>query len=147
MSATWITPITDRQEADIVNQTTKAYVNATDLNRIEGNLAYLQAALQSLQYPVAIEAAKTDWTRRDLPNVTHLRRICRSVMAFAAQYCSPAGFADVSALPDTALEYIGVNRLENDLRLLKAAMDGMVASYKQASFKSGATLFLPIRRV
>jgi len=147
MSTTWITPITNRQEADIVNQTAKAYLNAADLNRIEGNIAYLQAELQALQYPVTIEAPKSNWTRQDLPNTNDLKRICQSVMAFAAQYCRPAGFADVSILPNAPLEYTGVNRLENDLLLIKKAMDAMVASFKQSPFKSGATLFLPKRRV
>jgi len=147
MSATWITPITDRQEADIVNQTAKAYLNAADFNRIEGNIAYLQAELRALQYPVAIEAPKSDWTQQDLPNTNDMRRICQSVMAFATQYCRPSGFADVSNLPNAPLEYTGVNRLEKDLLLIKQAMDAMVASFKQSPFKSGATLFSPKRRV
>ena len=68
----WISPIIDRtkSDAEYAQQHRDAVVenkgafNATDLNRIEGNIAYLAEQLRSYGYIVILESIKTDWNEQ-----------------------------------------------------------------------------------
>ena len=71
----WIDPIVDRTQADITAKNSKAYINATDLNRIEKDTIYLCYLLHE-EYPALDNLiVKTNWVRTDIPSVNNMERI------------------------------------------------------------------------
>lgn len=85
----WTEPITDRNNGDILNaikqlklkkqypeiefEFTKAFLNAVDMNRIEGNTAVLASKLKiSIQYNI-------NWKMADLPVVNDRKRILKNM--------------------------------------------------------------------
>jgi hypothetical protein len=68
----WTTPIYDRQRSDIEGLTSKAFFNAADRNRIEGNLEYLFTQYTTL---TAKGIFKTDWAVTDIPYARDMDRI------------------------------------------------------------------------
>lgn len=69
----WIEPVTDRQQSDIQNRTSKAYANADDFNRLENNCSILSEVFE-LQLQ-----SKIDWQRKDFPTEANQRRIVENV--------------------------------------------------------------------
>ena len=69
---TWIEPIYDRKRSDIKSLTSKAFFNAADRNRIEGNLEYLFGQYTTL---TAKGIFKTDWIISDIPYKSDMDRI------------------------------------------------------------------------
>ena len=69
---TWIEPIYDRKRSDIEGLTSKAFFNAADRNRIEGNLEYLFTQYTTL---TAKGIFKTDWIISDIPYKSDMDRI------------------------------------------------------------------------
>ncbi len=144
MNAEWSAPITDRTREDIENQTDKAFINDTDLNRMEGNLEYLSEHLKG--YLTAPPRCRTNWNNADLPTKADIERICRGITDIMVSFKRPEGCGDVESLADRPLDYRDVNTLETNLFLLKERLDRIEASYKKAGFQSGSTFFLPKRR-
>ena len=68
----WTTPIYDRKRSDIEGLTSKAFFNAADRNRIEGNLEYLFTQYTTL---TAKGIFKTDWAVTDIPYARDMDRI------------------------------------------------------------------------
>ena len=86
----WISPIIDRtkSDAEYAQQHRDAVVenkgafNATDLNRIEGNIAYLAEQLRSYGYIVILESIKTDWNEQSTwPKSSEFDRIRRPIIS------------------------------------------------------------------
>ena len=144
MNTEWSTPITDRTREDIENQTDKAFINDTDLNRIEGNLEYLAEHLKG--YLTAPPKCRTNWTSTDLPTKANIERIRRGVTDIMVSFKRPEGCGDIESLTDKPLYFRDVNMLETNLFLLKERLDRIEASYKKTGFQSGSTFFLPKRR-
>lgn len=79
--------VTDRTQEDIDNRTEKAYINASDLNRIEKN-TYTICGLIDI-----VVDTKTDWAVGDIPRVADFARILAQVgkmYAFAHYHTTPA---------------------------------------------------------
>lgn len=120
----------------------KGCLNLADLNRIEGNIAYLGELMESFSYAPNIHEKK--WAISDLPNRDDMSRIIENIRALISAYYSP--FSPPS-LPTTMLSYSDLNSIEENLYLIKELLDCMQSSFKQVgTIKSGSKMFLPIRR-
>lgn len=120
----------------------KGCLNLTDLNRIEGNIAYLAEKMESFAYSPNIHG-KT-WTKADMPNQNDMSRIVDNIRSLISAFYSPD---NPPALPTTMLSYSDINAIEENLYLIKEILDCMQKSFKAVgTIKSGSTIFLPIRR-
>lgn len=79
----WIAPITDRTQADIENRSAKAYCNAADLNRLEGNCIALAGMLGAGITPKA-----QPWSGADFPTNAELGRILANITTLRQAYYS-----------------------------------------------------------
>ena len=147
----WIAPITDRTAADITNRTARGFFNASDINRIEGNIAWLRNELARHNHFVEINTV-TGWLATSVPTIADLQRVRNNIDAIAAQVrlARPDFRVNMQTVNNTAfprLDFNTVNRLEINIYLLRQLIDRMSTVYRQASFKSGQQLFLSQRRV
>ena len=125
----WTEAITDRTGLDIMGRTPKAYLHASDLNRIESNMAYLSMRLNRLGYSIQLTAVN-DWSRDCIPKAADIWHICDSITAITQAYYEPDGYIDISDIPDKALHYSGVNSIEKNLSVIKDLIDrGLTHSY------------------
>ena len=143
---TWIAPVTDRTQLDIASRTSKAYLNAEDLNRIEGNIEWLANRLAVYLGSNQLRT-RTDWDMFGLPTTNDIKRICDGITDIKDAYFRPNGYMDIPDLEHQSLSFRDINLLERNLLLLKDLYDLMVANFKKLDFKSGTTLFLPKRRL
>lgn len=120
----------------------KGCLNLLDLNRIEGNIAYLAELMESYSYSPNIHGKQ--WSRVDMPNQDDMSRIVENIRALISAFYSPD---NPPQLPTTMLSYSDINAIEENLYLIKEILDCMVSSFKKVgTIKSGSTMFLPIRR-
>lgn len=120
----------------------KGCLNLADLNRIEGNIAYLGELMESFSYTPNIHGKK--WTIADMPNQNDMSRIIENIRALIDAFYSPN---NPPSLPTTMLSYTDINAIEENLYLIKQMLDVMQSSFKKVgTIKSGSTTFLPIRR-
>ena len=120
----------------------KGCLNLSDINRIEGNIAYLADKMESYAYSPNIHGKQ--WSRGDMPNQNDMSRIIENIRALIDAYYPPHNPPD---LPTTMLSYEDINAIEENLYLLKQMLDCMESSFRQVgTIKSGSTMFLPIRR-
>lgn len=98
---TWINPIFDRTQLDIVNRTNKGFLNYTDLNRIENNIEFLF---------IIISGGLIDprrWSRGEFPRQEHFDRLI-SLLTRLKQF-----YPDISVnVPSTILNFKGINDAE-----------------------------------
>jgi len=146
----WITPITDSAQADIINRTSRAFSNASDLNRIEGNIAWLVNELR--RHSVFVDTvSETNWNQTKLPTTQDLQRIRDNinnlpVFVFAKRPDLRFTMQSISDQQLQQLHFTTVNMLEFNLQMLRHMTDRMPVVYRQASFQAGRQLFLPQRR-
>lgn len=120
----------------------KGCLNLGDLNRIEGNIAYLGELMESFSYTPNIHGKK--WSITDMPNQNDMSRIVENIRSLISAYYSPS---TPPSLPSTMLSYTDLNAIEENLYLLKELLDCMQTSFKKVgTIKSGSKLFLPLRR-
>ena len=120
----------------------KGCLNLADLNRIEGNIAYLGELMESFSYTPNIHDKK--WNISDLPNQNDMSRIVENIRSLISAYYSPSS---PPSLPTTMLSYSDLNAIEENLYLIKELLECMQSSVKKVStIKSGSKMFLPIRR-
>ena len=158
----WIDPVYDRTQADVdfaiktiaewiaantagnplVVYDLKGCLNVSDLNRIEGNIAFLTERFNDLMYPP--DTSIKDWEAHGLPSGDDIRRILANVRSLIEVFYQQPKAPDV---PEDMRNYSEINAIEENLLLIKELLDGMVASFrKSGTFQSGSTMFLPIRR-
>lgn len=120
----------------------KGCLNLADLNRIEGNIAYLANKMESFSYSPNIHGKQ--WTNVDMPNQNDMSRIVENIRSLISAFYSPD---NPPSLPTTMLSYNDINAIEENLYLIKEILDCMQSSFKKVgTIKSGSTMFLPIRR-
>jgi hypothetical protein len=125
----WTEAVTDRNRLDLIGRTPKAYLHASDLNRIESNIAYLSDRLGKLGYSIQVIAEK-DWCRDDIPKIDDMRHICDSIVVITQAYYIPDVYTDISDIPDRALHYSDVNDIEKNLSSVKDLIErGATHSY------------------
>ena len=119
----------------------KGCVNQLDLNRIEGNIAYLSEKLSELDYSSSVLTKQ--WDKGDLPTENDIQRIISNIRSLVDSFYQPN---NAPALPSSMVSYENVNSIERNIDLIKYLLDCMVNSFKKVgSYKSGATI-LPLRR-
>lgn len=159
MANVWQEPIFDRTREDVEFAITKisewiakgnpkdiydlkGCLNVSDINRIEGNIAYLAKRLTELQYPPGVSTKQ--WTKEILPTESDVQRIINNVRACVNAFYAPS---NAPSLPNRMITYNDINSIEKYIYLIKYLLDCMVGSFKKsATFQSGSTMFLPIRR-
>ena len=75
----WIEPVYDRSLDDITNRTPKAYLNVSDLNRIEENTKHLAIAVNS-------NVSFITWTHDTLPTLAQMDRILNNMNLIKARW-------------------------------------------------------------
>lgn len=160
--AVWIEPIFDRTDEDvefareqiskwiaeelsgnpIETYDLKGCLNLVDLNRIEGNINYLNETLTKLHYPPG--ASSKAWERSGLPTARDISRILNNIRLIISVYYQQQKAPEV---PESMGSYTDINAIEENLLLIKQLIDSMRESFqKSAAFQSGAMRILPIRR-
>jgi hypothetical protein len=120
----------------------KGCLNLLDLNRIEGNIAYLAEKMESYSYSPNIHGKQ--WAEADIPNQNDMSRIIENIRSLISAFHSPD---NPPPLPTTMLSYDDINAIEENLYLIKELLDCMASSFKKVgTIKSGSTTFLPLRR-
>ena len=120
----------------------KGCLNPLDINRIEGNVAYLAERFMELSYPSLVSTRQ--WEKGGLPNAVDTQRIINNVRSLASAFYQPS---DAPTLPETISSYSDINSIEKNIDLIKYLLDCMVNSFKKAgTFKCGSSTHLPIRR-
>lgn len=158
----WKTPVFDRTQEDVehaiktiadwvnsdmsVNPLAihdlKGCLNVSDINRIEGNIAYLAEMLNTYGY--SPDVSTKSWTNSGLPNETDISRILYNIRSIVDNFYQQS---EASPVPHRLQGYEDVNSAEENLLLIKELLDCMVASFKKSStFQSGGTRLLPTRR-
>lgn len=158
----WINPIFDRTQVDVdfaiskiaewmasdINEGTnsvydlKGCLNVSDINRIEGNIAFLSKELKKHAYsPVT---STKQWENKGLPTENDIKRILNNIRGLTSAFYRPSDAPDI---PPQMLVYTDVNAVEKNLSLIKELLDYMVNSFKKSgTFQSGSKMHLPIRR-
>lgn len=120
----------------------KGCLNVLDINRIEENIAYLSEKLVKLAYPAEVSTKR--WNKDNLPAESDMQRIIYNVQSLVDSFYKPS---NAPPLPETMLSYDSINAIERNIDLIKYLLDCMVRSFrKSGTYKSGSTMFLPIRR-
>ena len=120
----------------------KGCFNLLDLNRIEGDIAFLAEHMEEFAYAPNIHGK--EWNRIDMPNQNDMSRIVDNIRALIDAFYTPD---NPPSLPSTMLSYSDINAIEENLYLLKQMLDCMQTSFKKVgTIKSGSRMLLPIRR-
>lgn len=118
----WIAPITDRTYSDIKNanknsnrkkqnheidfEFTKAYLNYTDLNRIENNTQYLSSELS------VNVTAKINWSADKIPFISDRTRILQNMNDILTKFKEKYPEIEISEVPGKLSTYSDFNQLE-----------------------------------
>lgn len=115
--ASWIL---DRTEQDVINETNKGFVNYTDFNRIESDIAELETTLNAYGYLLPETLVnKTDWHAQgylgtsgmdNIPTLAHMNRILHNISVLLGVY---RVYPTTPSLPST-MEY-ATYRTFNDI--------------------------------
>lgn len=98
----WIQPVYDRTINDVQNKTSKGYLNYTDMNRIEGNIAWIGELMG-----VSVEI-KT-WTTLTVPTSADFTRIKDNIELLKEHIT----FTKYDSSPDNPINtYDKVNQIE-----------------------------------
>ena len=89
----WIEPVTNRTLDDVLARNELGVLNASDLNRIDGNMQELAKKLG-----VTIAPAK-NWTNSSIPVVSDYERIINSTKAVRSALKVPEPMPEVPAMP------------------------------------------------
>lgn len=83
--------IYDRAQADVDNQTAKAYISYADLNRIERAIAWASKNLNRYGYKNNIyKSCKVNWKPEDRRTDVQMERIRQNIIALKDVYFTPA---------------------------------------------------------
>lgn len=121
----WIEPVTDRDYSDIKNaikmidnrkksstaeySMTKAFVNYSDLNRIEGNSKYLSEILGTTG------EFKSTWTTSEVPLITDMSRILSNARAIRTKFLLEYPSQTISNVPQKLTTFSEFNLIEKVL--------------------------------
>jgi hypothetical protein len=121
----------------------KGCLNLLDLNRIEGNIAFLAETMERFSYSSDIHGKQ--WGRSDIPNQNDMLRIIKNIGSLIDAFY-PFNF-DRPSLPTTMLSYDDINTIELNLLVIKQWLDVMQTSFKKVgTMKCGSRMILPTRR-
>lgn len=132
MSTVLDTLITDRTAADLANDTDKAYIAYTDLNRVEEACAMLADRL-------GVSLQTRAWRMEDFRTDTEMARLLGNVKklraAFYTKASTPANPAKI-----TYTSIYQANDIEQILKDLGDMYDSMVSGQQRLAFKLGGKM-------
>lgn len=154
----WQNPVYDRTFADVEEarrkirewteedspQTAdlKGCLNLSDLNRIEGNMAYLAEIFCKMQYPV--DVAEKTWESNDIPFEEDIRRILYNLDCLSTLF---RHFSSPHKAPDDMSSYQQINDMEYIQAELYLFLQSILnCSQKCAVFQCGNKRILPLKR-
>ena len=88
----WITPVYDRTYSDVLLKNRKSYINARDLNRIEGNMSHLAGLLHC-------DIEVKTWQKGEFIFLSDIKRIEKNLQAISNAYMSTAKMPQVPSIP------------------------------------------------
>lgn len=108
--------VTDRTQADVDALNDRGTYNASDLNRVNTAMKYIDSWLKSAGYVAGYIKQGIAWAKEDIPTVEQMRRYLDNVEALRTAL---AGDAKLLELPSSIdlLTYTGANRIEKALVL------------------------------
>ena len=129
MSTVLDTLITDRTADDLVNDTDKAYIAYTDLNRVEG-------AYELLAGRLGVTIQTKVWNIEDFRTDTEMTRLLGNIKKLRAAYytkgCTPA-----TPVKITYSSIYQANNIEQILKDLGDMYNSMVSGQHRLTFKLG----------
>lgn len=121
----WIEPVTFEASS---------FYNADDINRENGNVAYIRDYLAAQGYVITLPyPVTTAYTRTSFPTVGAVNAIRGNIAALRAGFYAPPGAPDVAMNPDRRqiFTYEDANTLELNLKLMYELMGALVLSYRR----------------
>ena len=129
MSTVLETLITDRTAADLANDTDRAYIAYTDLNRVEE-----VCALLAWRLGVTIQAKA--WKMEDFRTDTEMSRLLNNIKTLRAAYYTKASTPAITA-KITYESIYQANDIEQILKDLGDMYDSMVSGQQRLAFRLG----------
>ena len=130
MSTVLDTLITDRTADDLANDTDRAYIAYTDLNRVEQACALLAGLLH-------VDIRTKEWGMEDFRTDTEMSRLLNNIKTLRAAYYTKASTPAIPA-KITYESIYQANDIEQILKDLGDMYDSMVSGQQRLSFKLGA---------
>jgi len=135
----WRTQVANGQTPTVTEL--KGCLNATDLNRIEGNTMYISQLIREHGFQTNV-TTKVDWTDESLPNATDVNRIIDNIKEIRNKYYEPAG---MPSLPQTMVSFSDINAIEQSLLLFREMLLGMAGAFRRSgTFVAGSPFRLPM---
>lgn len=132
MSTVLETLITDRTAADLANDTDRAYIAYTDLNRVEEACALLAGRLG-----VVIQTKA--WKMEDFRTDTEMSRLLDNIKTLRAAYYTKAS-TPATPVKITYESIYQANYIEQILKDLGEMYDSMVSGQQRMTFKVGTKM-------
>lgn len=126
----YITPVTDRTYADVVNKTSKGYFNVADWTRIYGNAQYVNGLLATIALsPFTTIATPTITT---IPSATNLNALLYNIelmrlalIAIGIDLGQPSlNYSWVAGVDQDAPDYMDANDWERSINLIYLFING-----------------------
>lgn len=124
--------VTDRTGTDVMLGTDKGSYNASDLNRVEGNSAELEALLRAIGTDPGTLVHKTDWglpgvfSADEWPTAVQMARYLGNVRALLNAYGVSAPLPSSMA----GLTHTGANQIEQAQQTLLGYIDATKAAWQ-----------------
>lgn len=132
MSTVLETLITDRTAADLANDTDRAYIAYTDLNRVEEACALLAGRL-------GVTIQTKVWKMEDFRTDTEMSRLLDNIKTLRAAYYTKAS-TPATPVKITYGSIYQANYIEQILKDLGEMYDSMVSGQQRLSFKVGTKM-------
>ncbi len=132
MSTVLETLITDRTAADLSNDTDRAYIAYTDLNRVEEACALLAGRL-------GVTIQTKAWKMEDFRTDTEMSRLLDNIKALRAAYYTKAS-TPATPVKITYGSIYQANYIEQILKDLGEMYDSMVSGQQRMTFKVGTKM-------
>ena len=129
MSTVLETLITDRTAADLANDTDRAYIDYTDLNRVEEACALLAGSL-------GVTIQTKAWKMEDFRTDTEMSRLLNNIKTLRAAYYTKASTPAIPA-KITYESIYQANDIEQILKDLGDMYDSMVSGQQRLAFRLG----------
>ena len=106
----------------------KGCLNVSDLNRIEGDIKYLDDNLATMCY--YSNTVSRNWDVNGLPDASDISRIIQNVAKLISGYHQ---ISTAPELPDTMLSFEDINALEENLYHIKGILDIMITLFRECN--------------